>query len=57
MEIPAEFVYKTENKDLYDQMKEKTLEEVKKFKERQKIGLEHSLKKKDFSLIISAVGK
>ena len=57
MEISAEFVYKTENKDLYDQMKEKTFEEVKKFKERRKIGMENSLKKKDFPLIISAIGK
>ena len=57
MEIPAEFVYETENKDLYDQMKEKTLEEVEKFEERRKIGMENSLKKKDFPLIISAEGK
>ena len=47
MEIPAEYVFKTENKDLYDQMKEKTLEEVEKFEDRRKIGLENSLKKKE----------
>ena len=57
MEIPAEFVYKTENKNLHDQMKEKTLEEVEKLKERRKIGLENGLEKKDFLLSISAVGK
>ena len=57
MKVPVEFVYKTENKDLYVQMKEKTLEEVKMFEERRKIGMENSLKKKDFPLIISAVGK
>ena len=45
--IPAEYVFKTENKDLYDQMKEKILEEVEKFEDRRKIGLENSLKKKE----------
>ena len=39
MEIPVEFVCKTENKNFYDQMKEKTLVEVEKFEERRKIGL------------------
>ena len=43
MEIPTEFVYKTEHKYLFDQMKEKTLEEVEKLEERRKIGLENSL--------------
>ena len=57
MEIPVEFVYETETKDLYDQMKEKTLEEMEKFEERKRIGMENSLKKKDFPLITSAVGK
>ena len=57
MEIPAKFVYETENKDHYDQMKKETLEEVEKFEERRKIGMENSLKKKDFPLILSAVEK
>ena len=33
MEIPAEFIYKSEIKELSDQMKEKTLEELKKYDE------------------------
>ena len=57
MEIFAEFVYETENKDLYDQMKEKTLVEVEKFEERRKIEMGNSLKKKDFPLFICAEGK
>ena len=36
MEIPAEFIYKSEKKELSDQMKEKTLEEIKKYYERRK---------------------
>ena len=36
MEIPAEFIYKSEKKELIDQMKEKTLEEKKKYDERKK---------------------
>ena len=46
MEIPAEFVNETENKNLYDQRKEKTLEEVEKFEERKKL-----LWKKRFNII------
>ena len=46
MEIPAEFIYKSEKKELSDQMKEKTLEEVKKYDERKKEGMKNSLKKK-----------
>ena len=36
MEIPAEFIYKSEMKELSDQMKEKTLDEIKKCNERRK---------------------
>ena len=47
MEIPAEFIYKSEKKELIDQMKEKTLEEIKKYEERRKKGMENSLEKKE----------
>ena len=47
MEIPAEFIYKSEKKELIDQMKEKTLEEIKKYDERRKKGMENSLEKKE----------
>ena len=47
MEIPAEFIYKSEKKELIDQMKEKTLEEIKKYDERRKKGMEDSLEKKE----------
>ena len=46
MEIPALYVYKSENKDLIDQMKKKTSEEIMKFEERRKKGMEICLKKK-----------
>ena len=46
MDIPAEFIYKSEKKELSDQMKEKTLEEIKKYDERRKEGMKNSLKKK-----------
>ena len=46
MEIPVEFIYKSEKKELIDQMKEKTLEEIKKYDERRKKGMENSLQKK-----------
>ena len=36
MEIPAVFIYKSEKKELIDQMKQKTLEEIKKYDERKK---------------------
>ena len=45
MEIPVEFIYKSEKKELIDQMKEKTLEEIKKYDERRKKGMENSLEK------------
>ena len=47
MEIPAEFIYKSEKKELSDQMKEKTLDEIKKYGERRKEGMKNSLKKKE----------
>ena len=47
MEIPAEFIYKSEKKELIDQMKKKTLEEIKKYDERRKQGMENSLEKKE----------
>ena len=46
MEIPAEFIYKSEKKELVDQMKEKTLEEIKKYDERRKKWMENNLEKK-----------
>ena len=47
VEIPAEFIYKSEKKEPIDQMKEKTLEEIKKYDERRKKGMENSLEKKE----------
>ena len=47
MEIPAEFIYKSEKKERIDEMKEKTLEEIKKYDERRKKGMENSLEKKE----------
>ena len=44
---PAEYVFKTENIDLHNQMKEKTLIELEKFEDRRKTGLENNLKKKE----------
>ena len=38
MEITAEFIHKLEKKELIDQMKEKTLEEIEKYDERKKRG-------------------
>ena len=46
MEIPVELIYKSEKKELIDQMKEKTLGEIKKYDERRKKGMEKSLEKK-----------
>ena len=46
MEIPAEFICKSEKKELIDQMKEKALKEIKKYDERRKTGMENSLEKK-----------
>ena len=53
MEIPAEFIYKSEKKELSDQMKEKTLEEIKKYDERRKEGMKNSLKKKENKIKIT----
>ena len=50
MEIPAEFIYKSEKKELIDQMKEKTLEEIKKYDERRKKGMENSLEKRKIKI-------
>ena len=50
MEIPAEFIYKSEKKELSDQMKEKTLEEIKKYDERRKERMKNSLKKKKIKI-------
>ena len=47
MEITPEFIYKSEKKELSDQMKEKTLEEIKKYDERRKEGMTNTLKKKE----------
>ena len=47
MKIPAEFIYESEKKELIDQIKEKTLEEIKKYDERRKKGMENSLEKKE----------
>ena len=47
MKIPTEFIYKSEKKKLIAQMKEKTLEEIKKYDERRKKGMENSLEKKE----------
>ena len=46
MEITPEFIYKSEKKELSDQMKEKTLEEIQKYDERRKEGMKNNLKKK-----------
>ena len=45
MEIPMEVICKSEKKELIDQMKEKKLEEIKKYDERRKKGIENSLEK------------
>ena len=47
MEIPASFIFKTENADLFNQMREMTLEKLEEFEKRRKYGLEKSLKKKE----------
>ena len=46
MEIPAEFIYKSEKNELIDEMKEKILEEINKYDERKKKSMENSLEKK-----------
>ena len=50
MEIPVEFIYNSEKKELSDQMKEKTLEEIKKYNERRKEGMKNSLKKRKIKI-------
>ena len=50
MEIPANFVFRTDNVNLFNQMKEKTLRELENFEKRRKSGLEESLKKNLFFL-------
>ena len=50
MEIPAEFIYKSEKKELIDQMKEKTLEEIKKYDERRKKGWKIVWKKRKIKI-------
>ena len=47
MEIPADFIFKTSNANLYNQMKEKTSEKLVEFEKRREIGLRNSLKKKE----------
>ena len=47
MEMPAEFIYKSKKQELIDQMKQKTLGEIKKYDERRKKGMENSLEKKE----------
>ena len=42
-----EFIYKSEKKEPIVQMKEKTLEEIKKYDERRKKGMGNSLEKKE----------
>ena len=50
IEIPAEFIYKSEKKELIDQMKEKTLEEIKKYDERRKKGWKIVWKKRKIKI-------
>ena len=55
MEIPAKFDFKTENIELYKPMKEKTLELIEKFEEREELQSVEvwESKKKDIILLIS----
>ena len=46
MEIPAEFICKSEQKELIDQTKENTLGKIEKYDERRKEGTKNSLKKR-----------
>ena len=50
MEIPAEFIYKSEKKELIDQMKKKTLEEIKKYDKRKKRGWKIVWKKRKIKI-------
>ena len=50
MEIPAAFIYKSEKKELIHQMKQKTLEEIKKYDERRKKGWKIVWKKRKIKI-------
>ena len=47
MEIPTDFVFKTVDAKLHNQMREKVLKELENFKARRKVGINSSLKKKE----------
>ena len=47
MGIPADFVFKTVDAKLHNQMREKVLKELENFEERRKIGINKSLKEKE----------
>ena len=47
MEIPADFVFKTVDAKLHNQMREKVLKELENFEGRRKVGMNKSLKKKE----------
>ena len=47
MEIPADFVFKTVDAKLHNQMREKVLKELENFEGRRKVGIDKSLKKKE----------
>ena len=47
MEIPADFVFKTVDAKLHNQMREKVLKELENFEGRRKVGINKSLKKKE----------
>ena len=46
MEIPADFVFKTVDAKLHNQMREKVLKELENFEARRKVGINKSLKRK-----------
>ena len=46
MEIPADFVFKTVDAKLHNQMREKVLKELENFEGRRKVGINKSLKRK-----------
>ena len=47
MEIPADFVFKTVDAKLHNQMREKVLKELENFEGRRKVGINKGLKKKE----------
>ena len=47
MEIPADFVFKTVDAKLHNQMREKVLKELENFEGRRKVGIDKSLKKNE----------